>query len=236
MSIFSAIGGLIGGFMQRDAMKDQMRFQQEYAQKNIRWKVKDAKAAGVHPLAALGVQPAGGAPVQIPDFSDMGQNIGRAADAVMTAPEKENDYTRTMQALNVEKSSLENDVIRMNLANSAARTVAQAGNPPTLMPVTDNFNELTQGRFRVPGKPDRQEVQSHNRWQDSVLVLPDGPTGQDYEDQFGDAPLTKVAQSWRLLRALGLGAKRSLGYYRAQHDARNLVSRRRRDRTDHGYW
>lgn len=66
--------------------------QKEFAQHGIRWRVEDAKAAGLHPLYAI--QGAGAAfspnPIITTEqeaFSGMGQNLSRAASAALTKPE-----------------------------------------------------------------------------------------------------------------------------------------------------
>ena len=93
------IAGLIGsGQSQANAAKlNQLNYehQKEFAQNGIRWRVADAKAAGLHPLAALGAQGASYSPSAVigdsPDYSflkDMGQGIGRAMDAKRTQQER----------------------------------------------------------------------------------------------------------------------------------------------------
>ncbi|MEM2002493.1 MAG: hypothetical protein QXT77_07620 [Candidatus Methanomethylicaceae archaeon] len=52
----SIAGSLMGASSQRKANKRNILAQREFAQKGIRWRVADAKAAGVHPLFALGAQ------------------------------------------------------------------------------------------------------------------------------------------------------------------------------------
>lgn len=102
----SAIGGAISGALgligssqsQANAAKlNQLNYehQKEFAQNGIRWRVADAKAAGLHPLAALGAQGASYSPSAVigdsPDFSflkDMGQGIDRAMDAKATRQER----------------------------------------------------------------------------------------------------------------------------------------------------
>ena len=102
----SAIGGAIGGVLgligsnqsQANAAKlNQLNYehQKEFAQNGIRWRVADAKAAGLHSLAALGAQGASYSPSAVigdsPDFSflkDMGQGIDRAMDAKATRQER----------------------------------------------------------------------------------------------------------------------------------------------------
>ena len=55
-SAIGAVGSLIGGNIASNNANKQYEMQKEFAQNGIRWKVADAKAAGIHPLAALGAQ------------------------------------------------------------------------------------------------------------------------------------------------------------------------------------
>ncbi len=71
--------------------------QKEFAQNSIRWRVADAKAAGIHPLYALGASSASFSPIQgyggdygISDaFNTFSQGIDRAAQAKMTREERD---------------------------------------------------------------------------------------------------------------------------------------------------
>lgn len=101
--------------------------QKEFAQQGLRWKVEDAKAAGLHPLAALGAQTFNAHPVHMGDspsdkqtvFRDMGQNFARAINATSTTDER---FSARMQALQVEHGELENTMLRSQ--------IALMGNPP----------------------------------------------------------------------------------------------------------
>lgn len=92
----------------RFIQKANAKLQKQFAQMGIRWRVKDAKASGLHPLYALGGQGASfspsavaigaNAPVeQAPNFVDpegqalqnMGQNISRAIQAALDPRERE---------------------------------------------------------------------------------------------------------------------------------------------------
>lgn len=95
----SAATGLIGGALssrsaRRNAARDR-EMQREFAQNGIRWRVEDAKAAGLHPLFALGAQVPAYTPVSVGDtsmgasISEMGQNISRAVAAQSTPYERE---------------------------------------------------------------------------------------------------------------------------------------------------
>jgi len=74
--------------------------QREFAQQGIRWRVEDAKAAGIHPLYALGASGASAAP----SFSvqGSGQDLSRAIHATRTGPERE------FAELQLQRGQLEN--------------------------------------------------------------------------------------------------------------------------------
>ena len=137
----SAIGGAIGGIAggvaglisggQSSASAERLnqlnyQHQKEFAQNGIRWKVADAKAAGLHPLAALGASTAQYTPATAigdsPDWSflaDAGQSIGRAVDAKRTQQERVEQQQKqdAAFALKAENQKAENDLIRAQTAS-----------------------------------------------------------------------------------------------------------------------
>lgn len=106
-AIASAAGSVLGGILDRNSASDarhddavqrdiDRQLQKDFAQQGIRWKVDDAKAAGLHPLYAIGANTTSYQPVSIggssgggSTYSDMGQNIGRALQAQQTSEERE---------------------------------------------------------------------------------------------------------------------------------------------------
>lgn len=113
--------------------------QREFAQQGIRWRVEDAKAAGLHPLAALGMQPAQASP----SFQWIqGQDTSRAARANMTDVERTADI---IQALSIEKLGLENDL----LASQIARTRSETPPGPDYSPVA--HEPVIPQRFKTEG-------------------------------------------------------------------------------------
>lgn len=157
-----AIGGVLGlvGNSQANSAnaalaQQNYEAQKEFAQYGIRWKVADAKAAGIHPLAALGAMTSGYTPSQTmftsPDYSfvgEMGQNIGRAVDAKRTNAERTRQQMMQDQlaAIQLEGQRLDNEYKKtlidsekqdmvMRLARSAemaARTQQQVPAMPSL--------------------------------------------------------------------------------------------------------
>lgn len=135
--IASAVGSVVGGVLGLQGQKqsavnaeklNQLNYehQKEFAQNGIRWKVADAKAAGLHPLAALGASTAQYTPATAigdsPDWSflaDAGQSIGRAVDAKRTQQERVEQQQKqdAAFALKAENQQAENELIRAQTAS-----------------------------------------------------------------------------------------------------------------------
>lgn len=135
--------------------------QKEFAQQGVRWKVEDARAAGIHPLAALGaathsfapsyhgpsaVQSGGSALAE--GLSSMGQNVSRAAQAAQT--QEERIFT---QAMNFE--TLKNAQLKNKLLESQLTSVNNPMNPPLPSPMSNGF---MPGQGGVPVEIKKAEI------------------------------------------------------------------------------
>lgn len=115
--------------------RQQMQLQQDFAQQGIRWRVADAKAAGLHPLAALGAQPVQYSPVSVggsyPDtgsyssggsdigasLANLGQGVGRAVAATQSKMERvQTAFEIARQQQELTRGDLENQVLASRLA------------------------------------------------------------------------------------------------------------------------
>lgn len=131
-SIAGAIGQSVGDSPERNAQKRQdfeyarsLADQRAFQDDSVQRRVADARAAGIHPLAALGYN----APSFIPQqsygsnqeseygLSEMGQDIGRAVHAAQTARERKASLATQsvidnlqLQRLGLENRSLEADI------------------------------------------------------------------------------------------------------------------------------
>lgn len=153
-SLFSAGMNFLGGERNRDAQMalaaQNQQMQREFAQSGIRWRVEDAKAAGLHPLAALGAQTTSFSPVSVGDvgggFSAAGQDIGRAISAMKTKDEKAEAISERANELALEKGSLENQLLRTQI-----RRLNSPGTGPG-MPSTKKVGSNYDGNL-VAGQP-----------------------------------------------------------------------------------
>lgn len=184
--LIAAGASLIGGKKSQDANERSARRQESlqmlFAQHGIRWKVADAKAAGLHPLFALGSQPQQYSPTVVPDsmgpaISDAGQHVGRAVAATSTREE------RTLQGLAIQEAISrigETDARRDYYLSEAARN-AQFQTPG--IPHEDahtQFGGVVPGRTTAP--VDAPVITQKPG--DSALV--DGPTPLWREFTIGD--------------------------------------------------
>ena len=76
--------------------------QREFAQRGIRWRVADAKAAGIHPLAALGVQTAQYSPISIGTgnrYAALGRQLSAMGQPLAHAMRQPTPHGKAMQRI-----------------------------------------------------------------------------------------------------------------------------------------
>lgn len=124
-----------------DLNEKNERLQREFAQHGLRWKVEDAKAAGLHPLYALGGQGATfspltaiadqGTPSPTLDLAGLSQNITGAMARTSTGQEKQ------MQQLQLQSMQL--DVEGKTIDNQMRATQLRQLQTGPNFPGSDNF-------------------------------------------------------------------------------------------------
>lgn len=195
---------------QQQMFQQNIDMQREFAQHGIRWKVEDAKAAGIHPLYALGSSThsyspqflGGSTPAN--DYAAIGQNLGRAIDATRTRNERTNERLRE---LSVQRASLENDLLKVQIRNEQTQL-------PPPMPDLEDQRFYKDTIKSVPGRPGT-EVQVYdlpkNKYDSKgnrllytaggVIKFPrDWSKHSDVEDHLGDiaSEVTGAANTGKL--------------------------------------
>lgn len=121
-------GGFLGSHATREANRKNAELQREFAQNGIRWRVADAKAAGIHPLYALGANVVNASPSYVGDtslpsaLSGMGQNVSRAIHATRTR----NERLDALDKVQLERAQTELAIAKVDLA-SKQRALNQVG-------------------------------------------------------------------------------------------------------------
>lgn len=148
-AILGAAGKLVGGLFDRNDNKravdaqermaaQNIALQREFAQNGIQWKAQDARNAGIHPAFAMGANTTSFSPVSIgtapssnwsSTLGGMGADIGRAINSTRSGAQRDQAFTDSVQKLEIEGKSLDNDIKRASLASSVAR-LRDNPNPP----------------------------------------------------------------------------------------------------------
>lgn len=182
------IGGFLGNKQNKKIAREQMALQREFAQHGLSWRVEDAKAAGLHPLSALGAQLPAYSPVGFQDsigpaLSEAGQNVGRAVSAQMTSSQRQLQQLALAQA----QKGLEETDARIALLRSEEFRNMQEANSAKTFPVADDWSVSTFGN-QLPQSyvPEVKDL--------SGMVNPKAPdliyhTAGDVSTMAGETPL-----------------------------------------------
>lgn len=199
---------LIGGLMgkedaednrkaQQDMAAQNIQLQKDFAQAGIRWKVNDAKEAGIHPLYALGATTHNFSPVSIGNdassplgdaLSSAGQDIGRAVNSTMTLPERTASLEASMAQ--TEGVRLDNEIKKTQLASGLQKLGQAQATPPSPSLVGDG-----SAPFDVPEKNKSEERPPLMLFGRRVNTPSGTSPMKAWEDQIGDdGPLSWLAQ------------------------------------------
>lgn len=160
------LGGLMGSSSQRKADAKNAELQREFAQKSIQWRVQDAQAAGISPLAALGASTTSAAPSYV--GSDIGKSVTRAGSRIGQAI-----GNAGQAAANIDNTNASTDLIQQQiLASKQAMAIEAANRTQDLQDVellpappatAEGLFEVTKGRKFKTGQSQSAE-DAENRY------------------------------------------------------------------------
>lgn len=245
----SFIGGRMNQSSQDEFNQQQLQMaqrnldqQREFAQHGIRWRVEDATAAGLHPLAALGAQTSSFSPVSLGGsastgmgdaLSSVGQDIGRSIKAATTREEREERDVNTARKLQLEKGALENDLLKTELVSKMRREAAAIGPAfpggvpmPRPGPRRTPMGEAVREDDLKQTIEDQPSPESGRPFGFQMKYNPLFGSGQAFEDRYGDS---EIAQTLKFLVNMG-GDLWSTGsdWLGPIHPNRGAAARRRR--------
>ncbi len=119
--------GAVGLAVDNENTRKNRNMQKDFARMGIRWKVADAKAAGIHPLAALGANtmpfnPVYGSSVA-DDLSNIGQDVSRAIDSTRTLKERAEHAKLDLEAKRLQVEGLSVDLQNKRATNPPMATL-----------------------------------------------------------------------------------------------------------------
>lgn len=149
--------GIIGDVNAQNNFSAQQAMQKQFAQNGIQWRVADAKAAGIHPLYALGAQlptysPSFAATSGQGSFGELADRLGQSVDRAQNAASTQEDRAFQVQTRSneLERQRLTNDQLRNDIALQQAQLSKQVVATQQLGPSMPSFAT----RNLVPGQGD----------------------------------------------------------------------------------
>lgn len=127
-----------------DFAQRQFQFQQDYIKNSAQWRVEDAKKAGLHPMAALGMSTPSFSPISAPsapeyassnsvDPMEFGQNLNYAATKAKTAQQQQQmaDLTLRGMELDNEYKQAQIDLMKVDALASSIASNQAVNSPPS---------------------------------------------------------------------------------------------------------
>lgn len=173
-----AATSLAGGFLGDDGSKEAADNQVRFAKKAIRWRVRDAKAAGLHPLYALGASTNAFSPSFIGGQSPQGTAIAEAGREISRGVK---NYPLAASQANALNASANRDEAAATLDLSRAKEIQRRINETQDGP--DFANPVPTGIVKPmpsevisskPGKPGVQAGQKPFFMEVVIATNPDG--------------------------------------------------------------
>lgn len=203
--------------------------QKEFAQHGIRWKVADAKAAGLHPLAALGANTAsftpsftaGGSSGQ--DYSwlgDAGQSIGRAVEAGLSQKERaemqaqreqSNQLDLQQKQAQLDNMNLQNQALKMDMVRQLAGDAERAYTHQQLGPAFPGSQNLIAGQGDA-FYPDGKTVNKPSEVVSSNIGDPSTQSGMPPDSRLYSTPTGRAVHPTEELSEALEGSPLGLGY------------------------
>lgn len=142
--------------------------QKEFAQNSMQWRVDDAKKAGLHPMAALGLQGSSFSPVQTINYagyqdntasnlmnaiSDMGQSVNYASTKGKDSQQQQVAVRLAQEGVELQNEGLrlDNEYKKWRLLQVMETGTSQALRSPAAPPVKDNSLIRGQGDSPISG-------------------------------------------------------------------------------------
>lgn len=136
-----------------DARREQYWKDKEFAQHGVRWRVEDARKAGLHPLAALGISPAQGSTAFAGDHTSAHGGLSEGLSQLGSKFDKKDPYTEKLKKLDLRKKNLELRILEKELENMGVGEGPRTDSLGNL--ITDSKGNLTgMDSQRINGESD----------------------------------------------------------------------------------
>lgn len=180
--------------------------QKEFAQNSMQWRVDDAKKAGLHPMAALGIQGSSFYPVQTVNYagygdntasnlmnaiSDMGQSVNYASTKGKDSQQQQVAVRLAQEGVELQNEGLrlDNEYKRWQLLQAMETGTSQSLRSPAAPATTENRLIAGQGNSPAPVRKADTVDSGESKYQflrqpnGSYSLVPGNDWSQVYEDK-----------------------------------------------------
>lgn len=194
--------------------------QKEFAQNSMQWRVDDAKKAGLHPMAALGIQGSSFTPLQTIGYaqdnsasnlmnaiSDMGQSVNYASTKAKDNQQQQVAVRLAQEGVELQNEGLrlDNEYKRWQLLQAMETGTSQALRSPSAPPTAENNLISGQGDSPFMDKPIVQDGWLLDEKGRKVGIIPSEDLADRTEDKFIIEWLPWGASALRAAKAKFLG-------------------------------
>lgn len=227
--IAAGVGGALSGvsnfFGNQSALafsKKQFDYQKEMAKNQLQWRVEDAKKAGLHPMAALGLGASSFSPVGVSqspyDFSWIGQ-MGQSADYA-AAKAKDRQEQQEALMLSKENARLQNENLQLqnqgiaqeNEFNQWRMNAAMSGVLPQALKSPANASVNGKNHALISGQDDAyiDKPIVRDGWLldekgRKISLIPGADMKSRTEDVFGVEWFPFISSAWRDMKGRVFG-------------------------------
>lgn len=216
--VLGVVGGILGNNQaqsnydqQMGFAREQFEYQKMLHQNQLQWRVEDAKKAGLHPMAALGLSSMQFSPVSGPssasaDYSwigDLGQNLDYAATKGKTNVQQAQAFALAQKSgeVQIEGQELDNEFKRLQIMSLVSR-LTQTG--PAAPEVNTN-NPINEPDSPFTDKPIVRDGWLLDEKGRKISVIPSEAMKGRTEDVLGVEWFPFISSAYRDARGRMLG-------------------------------
>lgn len=183
------LGGALSNRSAKSQAAQQEALQREFAQNSIQWKTADAKAAGLHPLYAMGSVPTPYSPTTYSDsmgpaLASAGQSIARGYAANQAQQNTDRQYNKSVSDSNFMRKMAQDQMILNQQRLQAEITGQNMDNTLRQMEISATARALQNGNsqqdLEVPGITQEGTPMVGGLIQEIPNEIPSARKGADY--------------------------------------------------------
>lgn len=202
---------------QMNLARQQMQFQQDYAKSVMQWRVEDAKKAGVHPMAALGMSNPSYSPVSLPSIPssagidasfnpmEFGQSLNYAATKAKDRQQQAQMVGLQMRGLELDNEFKQAQIDALKVDTLASSIASDQALSSPASPPVNNLNPVGDPASPFMDKPIIRDGWLLDEKGRKISIIPSDALKGRTEDVLGVEWLPFIGSAYRDAKARMIG-------------------------------